>query len=279
MILSKENDVPNPMLIAQISDTHICQPDPNDPRSLERIAALQAFVAHIGTMGEKPDLILHTGDVSQNDKPEEYETVKSVMNALDIPVFFALGNRDLGVNLIEGLRGLGSSKLVEDFLIYSVEGFPVRLIAMDTQSRNNRIGTTCSVRLCILEELLEEQPRTPTALFMHHPPFEVTTSKYPFQFDDPVLADAFLRLVAQHKQVVHLFCGHMHRQFGVELATCWASVTPPLPPDNRLGEYEAEWENQPLFQLHRWNLDTLRFETRLTPVEGAMRTVKSDDRT
>jgi 3',5'-cyclic AMP phosphodiesterase CpdA len=254
------------MLIAQISDTHISRPDPNEPRTLGRISALEAFVAHIGRMDEKPDVILHTGDVAQDGRPDEYETVKSVMNALDIPVYFALGNRDRGENLVEGLGDLGGAKLVEGFLIYGVDGFPVRLIAMDTQNRESRIGTTCSVRLCILEELLEEQPDKPTALFMHHPPFEVPTSKYPFQFDDPVLADAFLRLIAQHKQIKHLFCGHMHRKFDAELTTCHASVTPSLPPDNRLGEYEADWNERPLFQLHRWSPDTLRFETRLTPV-------------
>ena len=210
---------------------------------------------------------MHTGDVTQDGKPEEYETVKSVMSALGIPVFFALGNRDLGANLAEGLKDLGGANLVDGFLIYSVDGFHVRLIAMDTQNRESRIGTTCSVRLRILEELLEEEPDTPTALFMHHPPFEVTTSKYPFQFDDPALADAFLRLISQNKQIVHLFCGHMHRQYSAELETCWASVTPTLPPDNRLGEYEAGYKERPLFQLHRWNPDVLRFETRLTPVE------------
>ncbi|MBC8269421.1 MAG: metallophosphoesterase [Rhodospirillaceae bacterium] len=256
------------MLIAQISDTHITKPDPDEPHTLERITALKAFVAHVGKMDERPDLILHSGDVSQGGKAEEYETVKSMMEDFDIPVFFALGNRDLGANLIEGLGDLGGAKLVGGFLIYSIDGFPVRLIAMDTQKRKSNIGTTCSFRLRILEELLEEQPDSPTALFMHHPPFEVPTSKYPFQFDDPSLADAFLRLVARHEQIVHLFCGHMHRQFSVELETCNASVTPSLSPDNRLGEYEADWKERPLFQLHRWNPDTQRFETHLSPVGG-----------
>mgnify|MGYP002637159026 CR=1 FL=1 len=260
------------MLIAQISDTHISQPDSNKPHTLERITALKSFVAHIGAMDEKPDLILHTGDVTQDGKPEEYETVKTLMNALGIPVFFALGNRDLGANLEEGLRGLGGTRLVGDFLIYSVDGFSVRLIAMDTQNKGSRIGTTCSVRLGILEELLEEHPDTPTALFMHHPPFEVPTSDFPFQFDVPALADAFLRLISQHEQIVHLFCGHMHRQFSVELATCKASVTPSLSPDIRLGNFEADWKQRPLFQLHRWSPDTLRFETRLTPAGGRIAT-------
>lgn len=255
-----------PMLIAQISDTHVSLPDPDEPDKPHRIKALEAFVAHVGAMEEKPDLIVHTGDVTQDGKAEEYALVDSTLAPLDIPVRFSLGNRDRAENMVAGLAGLESANLVDGFLIYSVEGFPVRLIAMDTQNRKDRVGTTCSVRLCVLEELLKEAPDTPTALFMHHPPFEVSTSKYPFQFDDPVLADAFLRVIAHNEQIVHLFCGHMHRPYSAELPTCRASVTPSLPPDNRLGEYEADWAERPLFQLHRWHPDTRRFETHLTPV-------------
>ena len=251
------------MLIAQISDTHITLPDADEPQFVARIKALEAFVAHIDALDEKPDLVLHTGDVTHGGLPEYYETVKTMMKGLGVPVHFALGNRDLGENLVAGLGDLGGAQLVEGFLIYSIDGFPVRLIAMDTQHREHNIGTTCSVRLCILEELLNERPETPTALFMHHPPFEVTTSKYPFQFDDPVLADAFLRLIAQHKQVVHMFCGHMHREYSVQLETCRASCVPSLPPDNRLGEFAPDMEGQPLYQMHRWHADARRFETEL----------------
>lgn len=253
------------MLLAQISDTHISLPDPESSRTSERMNALEAFVAHVDGMDEKPDLILHTGDVTHDGTPEEYEAVKAVMNALDIPVYFSLGNRDLGANLVEGLKDLGGAELEGGFLIYSVDGFPVRLIAMDTQNRKSRIGTTCSVRLCILDELLAEQPDTPTALFMHHPPFRVTAASddYQFQFDDPVLADAFLDLIAQHPQVVHMFCGHMHRNYGTDLATCRASCVPSLPIDNRLGDFSPDLKGLPVYHLHRWMEDAGRFETTL----------------
>lgn len=249
------------MLIAQISDTHITLPDDENPAIAERIEALESFVAHINALDEKPDLVLHTGDVTHGGLPEYYDTVKSIMKDLPVPAYFALGNRDLGQNLVAGLGELGGAKLVEGFLIYSIDNFPVRLIAMDTQHREDNIGTTCSVRLGILDELLKEQTDKPTALFMHHPPFEVTTSKYPFQFDDQVLADAFLDLIAQHKQVVHMFCGHMHRDYTVQLATCRASCVPSLPPDNRLGEFAQNLDGKPLYHLHRWASDTMQFTT------------------
>ncbi len=251
------------MLIAQISDTHITSPDPAEPQFQMRIHALETFVAHINALEEKPDFIIHTGDVTQGGKPSDYEIIKSVMSPLSMPVFFALGNRDNGENLVAGLKDLGGAGLADGFVIYPVEGFPVRLIAMDTQNRDSNIGTTCSVRLAALDKILKQDTHTPTALFMHHPPFEITTSKYPFQFDDKVLADAFLELVAHHKHVVHMFCGHAHRDFSVDLKTCVATVTPSLPPDNRLGSFEPGLADQPLYQLHRWNPDTVRFETSL----------------
>lgn len=251
------------MLIAQISDTHITVPDADEPQFKARIKALEAFVEHISTLAEKPDLVLHTGDVTHGGLPEYYDTVKTVMKDLGVPAHFALGNRDLSENLVAGLADLGGAKQVDGFLIYSIDKFAVRLIAMDTQHREHNIGTTCSVRLGILDSLLKEQPDQPTALFMHHPPFEVPTSKYPFQFDDRILSDAFLSLVSQHSQVIHMFCGHMHREFSVQLETCRASCVPSLPADNRLGKFEPDLDGKPLYQLHRWHPNTQRFETKL----------------
>lgn len=251
------------MLIAQITDTHIIAPDPAEPKSLQRMRALAQFVAHINGLPEKPDLVIHTGDVTHGGAPELYDIVKSVMGRLSMPVFFAAGNRDNRANLVEGLKELGGAGLTDGFVIYSIDGFPVRLIAMDTQSREHNIGTTCSVRLTALDAMLKEAQDTPTALFMHHPPFEVTTSKHPFQFDDKTLAEAFLALVASHRQVVHMFCGHAHRPFSVDLGGCAATVAPSLPADNRIGEYEGGFKTEPLYQLHRWNRDARRFETSL----------------
>ena len=120
--------------------------------------------------------------------------------------------------------------------------------------------------MIILEKLLKEQPNTPTAIFMHHPAFQVPTSKFPFQFSDAPAANALLHLIESHKQIVQLFCGHMHRQYNVQLKTCNASITPSLSSDNREGDYEQGLTKRPLFQLHRWKQDHLHFESQLVPV-------------
>ena len=65
------------MLIAQISDTHISIPDSTKPQTFERIDSLKAFVSRITSMDETPDLIIHSGDLSQNGKLDEYYLYRS----------------------------------------------------------------------------------------------------------------------------------------------------------------------------------------------------------
>ncbi|MBF0246711.1 MAG: metallophosphoesterase [Alphaproteobacteria bacterium] len=255
------------MLIAQISDTHILPPDPENPKTLARIQALETFVAHINGLDEKPDCVIHSGDVAHGGTPELYAIVRGILSKLSVPVYFAVGNRDHRKTMVEGLGGLGEASLAGEFVVYAVNDYPVRLVSMDTQHRERNVGTTCSVRLAALEALLNENTEKPTALFMHHPPFEVTNCPDPFQFDDKVLSDAFLDVVASHKHVVHLFCGHMHRRFSVDLGTCVATVTPPLSPDNRFGEFPEDLRGHPLYSLHRWIPESRRFETDLRPAK------------
>ena len=252
------------MLIAQLSDTHIGgEMDKNMPDGPDRVEVTKAFVAHMKSLDEKPDLILHTGDATHGGTEELYAHVNEIFEGIGIPVYFSLGNRDQRENLVKCLSHFGKAELHDGFLIYSVEDYPVRLIAMDTQNRENNKGATCSVRLGVLQKLLDEQPDRPTALFMHHPPFEVTTSKYPFPFDDQVLAEAFLDTVAKNKQIVQMFCGHMHRDFQVKLDTCMATCVPSLPPDNRLGDFPPDQVRQPVYHMHRWNEDAGHFDTTL----------------
>lgn len=251
------------MLIAHISDTHISAPDPEEPKFLERIRTLETFVAHINALEEKPDLVLHTGDVTHGGTPEYYAIVHSIMEKLGVPSYFSLGNRDKAANLVAGLGDLGGAKLADGFLIYSIDDFPVRLVAMDTQHSESNMGSTCEKRLKILDEFLKEQPDTPTALFMHHPPFEITTSKYRFQFEDMELAEQLLEVIGRHKQVVHLFGGHAHRHYTYDLVGCHATLVPSLPVDNRLGDFEDGLKDHPLYLMHRWHPDTRSFESAL----------------
>jgi 3',5'-cyclic AMP phosphodiesterase CpdA len=76
----------------QVSDSHIgFTKDPNpDARATFREA-----VARIAALPQKPDFILHTGDVSQLSRPEEFDDAEQILKAAGLTVFHVPGEHDM----------------------------------------------------------------------------------------------------------------------------------------------------------------------------------------
>ena len=81
-----------PFTFVQVSDSHIgFTKDPNpDARTTFREA-----VAKIRAMPEKPAFILHTGDVSQLSKPQEFDDADQILKEAGLPVFHVPGEHDM----------------------------------------------------------------------------------------------------------------------------------------------------------------------------------------
>ena len=238
------------MIIAQISDTHI---DLDSPNCAARLANLEQCVADINRLDPLPDVVIHTGDMAHDGTPEDYAAVKPVLDALRCPLYVAAGNRDdraalraafpVGRDLLPGTP----------FLHYSVDTFPVRLIAVDTLSDHGNQGDFCRVRSDGLRAALAEDPSKPTVVFMHHPPFEVTESDYPHQFDPWEAVAEVGRALEGQTHVVAVFCGHAHRDAPGEIAGVPVASTPSVAVDLRLGDYPPEVEAVPLYKIHRFD--------------------------
>jgi Icc protein len=81
-----------PFTFLQVSDSHIgFAKDPNpDARATFREA-----VAKIGTMPVKPDFIIHTGDITQLSKPEEFDDADQIIKEAGLTVFHVPGEHDM----------------------------------------------------------------------------------------------------------------------------------------------------------------------------------------
>ncbi|MDB6061033.1 MAG: metallophosphoesterase [Verrucomicrobiaceae bacterium] len=75
----------------QISDSHIgFNKDPNmDPAS-----TLQEAIADIKRINLKPSLLLHTGDVSQLSKPEQFDTAEQIIRGAGLDTHYVPGEHD-----------------------------------------------------------------------------------------------------------------------------------------------------------------------------------------
>jgi hypothetical protein len=60
----------------QISDSHIGF---NKPANPDVTATLQTAIAKIDAMPQRPDFIIHTGDLTQLSKPSEFDTLDQVL--------------------------------------------------------------------------------------------------------------------------------------------------------------------------------------------------------
>jgi len=238
------------MIIAQISDTHL---DPDDPDATNRIRDLERCVNDINGLNSPPDAIIHTGDLTHNGTPEKYKVAASILGALHSPLFIAAGNRDDRDALRSAFPNSCLSLPDTPFIQYSVEKFPVRLIALDTLSKSSNMGDFCQVRADTLHRLLAQDRTKPSVIFMHHPPFEVLESKYRWQFDSQEAISMLERSLDGHSQVLRAFCGHSHRDAQGTIAGIPVSCAPSVAVGLRLGEYPEADETAPVYQIHRFD--------------------------
>jgi hypothetical protein len=81
-----------PFSFVQLSDSHIgFTKDPNpDARATWREA-----VARVSALPQRPDFILHTGDVSHLSRPEEFDDADQILRQAGLPVFHTPGEHDM----------------------------------------------------------------------------------------------------------------------------------------------------------------------------------------
>lgn len=198
------------MILVQISDTHIDAPGALVYGHFDTAATLTRTVEVINAMDPGPDLVLHTGDIASHGSAARYAAFKQIMGALNAPLAVMPGNHDDRDALRDAFGGTPWLPATGDFLHYTIEDYPVRVICCDSVIAGDVPGELCAERLDWLDARLCEAPERPTIVALHHPPFDTgmtgATAKGLLQGGDEL--DALLR---RHGQVVRVLAGHAHR--------------------------------------------------------------------
>jgi Icc protein len=251
------------MIIAQISDSHI---DPESEMLENRLSNLRREVDDINSLDSQPDIVIHTGDVAHNGTQEKYDLALEILGDLKAPLHVCPGNRDDRALIVKNFRTGRNLAPGSKYLQYSIDDYPLRLISLDTLHGSVNMGDYCLERAEALASALAEEPEKPTALFMHHPPFEVVESKYRFQFDDWNTVDYLAGAVRGQAQVKRIFCGHAHRNAMGDFEGIPVGSVPSIAVDLRLGDFPAEAVDTPVYFLH--NYDGNAFDSELRVCRG-----------
>lgn len=81
-----------PFTFVQLSDSHIGF---NKPANADARATFREAIAKVKALPDQPDFIIHTGDVSQLSKDEEFDDADQMLKETGLPVFFVPGEHDM----------------------------------------------------------------------------------------------------------------------------------------------------------------------------------------
>lgn len=242
------------MLIAQISDLHISALGVKTLGIAPMSENLKLCVKHINQLATRPDIVLVTGDISNNGDIDELINAKNILNILNIPYFVIPGNHDNRQDLLT-IFGEKSCQMNSDQLIqYTINDYDVHFIAIDSTIPNQSGGEFSHKSDQWLRKQLLKAHNKPTILFMHHPPINLGISETNIEgFDGK---KRLANIVKTHTNIEAILCGHIH----LSAHTRWhGSIinTAPSIGMRLVIDFSMEQESQyilddPSYQLHYW---------------------------
>jgi 3',5'-cyclic AMP phosphodiesterase CpdA len=237
------------MIIAQLTDTHILAPSEDGKTWQYRARDLANCVSDINNMQPQPDVVVHTGDMSNFGRPAEYMVACEILGRLEMPLYAVPGNRDAGADfwdyfLPEGARMAGGSTQ------FMVKNHAIRLIGVDTRHPSLPQGHMSPDRLNELDAMLWRTRGIKTLVFMHHTPFEIATLPDPLQFASRGAANALVNMLKDHNHVVRILCGHCHRHGETMIGNALATTMPSVASDLRKGGFPDNMRNATCYQVH-----------------------------
>lgn len=243
------------MLIAQITDTHITRDRKPAYNRVDTAAYLERAVAHVNALDPRPDIVVMTGDLVDEGSANEYAILRDILAPLAMPVYLMPGNHDERGALRDGFPNHAYLSQSEGWIQYAIEEYPLRLLALDTVTPGRSHGELCEGRLGWLADRLAEQPERPTLVMLHHPPFPTGIG----HMDKIGLLQGAAELghiVAGHRQVQRLICGHLHRPIQAVWHGTPLSVAPSpahqVALDLRPDGPSAFMMEPPAIHLHSW---------------------------
>jgi Icc protein len=198
-----------PPWYALVSDIHIAA-DPT-AKNREQVMAdnLKAVVADILAQPSPPRGVVIDGDLAlKNGQEGDYRTMLGLLDPLrgaGLPLHLALGNHDDRAHFRAVLHEKPpADPVVIDKHVSIVEGPGLRLVVLDSlDAVDVTPGLLGERQLGWLKRTLDDQPKEPALLFVHH-----NLSDRPGALTD---TPAFLDVIRPRKQVKAVFYGHSHR--------------------------------------------------------------------
>ncbi len=193
----------DPIKLVQITDPHLHAHKDARMRGVNTCDTLAAVLSRLSSGKRKPDAIIATGDLVQDETRGGYLRFAKMLRPVDVPVFCLPGNHD-------------SPEIMQEHL--SSEPFQYcgettlgswRLLMLNTHADNDDGGQLDQQQLEALEASLSAAADHHVFIFLHHHPIAMGSR----WLDGVGLRQSreFMSIVSQHRQVRGVAWGHVHQ--------------------------------------------------------------------
>ena len=195
-----------PFTFVQVSDSHIGF---NKPPNADARATFREAIAKVKALPTRPDFIIHTGDVSQLSRPEEFDDAEQMLKEAGLPVFFVPGEHDMldpdGGKAFLARFGKGS----QGAGWYSFDHRGVHFVALVNVAdlKPGGMGNLGAAQLKWLKDDLAGCPSSQPIVVFAHIPLWTVSADWGWGTDDAAEA---LKLLARFGSVTVLN-GHIHQ--------------------------------------------------------------------
>lgn len=191
--------------IAQVTDIHLFAESEQCLLGVPTTQSFGALLAQLRSLDPQPDLLLLTGDLSQDGTRESYDRLQTLLAPLNIPVYWLPGNHD---------RAETMERALTHPLFLPDKSFQLgnwQFILLDSQDSGYVHGRLSLESLNWLDRELQANPTVPTLVALHHPPFTVDST----WLDTSTLqnSSALFEVLDRYSQVKLVVFGHIHQEF------------------------------------------------------------------
>ena len=196
---------PSPLFVAQVTDIHLFADEKQELLGMPTTQSLQAVLQQLRALNPQPDLLLLTGDLSQDGTVASYQRLQAALIPLRIPTYWLPGNHD---HLPMMQQVLHCPPVMPDKAFHH-GGW--KFLLLNSGVPDCVYGQISDESLEWLESQLETLPQSPTLISFHHPPFVVNSQ----WLDTSTLKnpEALFSVIDRYPQVRLVVFGHIHQEF------------------------------------------------------------------
>lgn len=196
---------PSPLLVAQITDTHLFAEVEQKLMGVATNNTLQAVLAHFSQLQSKPEILLLTGDLSHDESCTSYQRLQDLLAPLEIPTYWLPGNHDRLQTMQQVLKQPPIS--AEKYFVAGGWHF----LLLNSLVLGCVHGQLTQESLEWLEQKLQQIGNQPTLIALHHPPCLIDSD----WLDRINLRNSedFFAVIDSYSQVKLVVFGHIHQEF------------------------------------------------------------------